>query len=116
MQAIPLGLVTVATAGTPVTVASLLTAAQLEKIPPSGLVAKIDVWPNPAAENTGYVKVQSPDMASPAIVAAIPTAATETQHPWHAGFCDRNTIPYAQFSLDVAESGDGAGFVTLWVE
>jgi hypothetical protein len=56
MQAIPLGRVTVTTAGTPV--ALTLSAAQLAMLPPSQQVCRVEVWPDPAA--TGRVLVKCP--------------------------------------------------------
>ncbi len=116
MQALTIGRVTVATPGTSVTFASLLTAAQKAAIPPSGLVARIEVWPDPSATGKVYVKCQLPGYAAPVILAALPVPVGGYPIPWATdGDSGRNQIPYAQFSLDVATGGDGA-YVTLWVE
>ena len=116
MQAISLGRVTVAVAGTPVTFASLLSAAQRAAIPPSGLVAKIDVWPDTSSTGPVYVKCQPPGYAAPVIIAALPVPSGAYPLPWSTdGDTGRNAVPYQQFSLDAATGGDGA-YVTLWVE
>jgi len=116
MQAIPLGRVTVPTAGVPVAFASLLTAAQLAAIPPSGLVAKIEVWPDPAAAGKVYVKCLVPGQAQPVILAALPVVSGGYPIPWATdGDGAANQFAYAQYSLDVATGGDGA-YVTLWVK
>jgi hypothetical protein len=111
MQAIPLGLVIVPTAGEAITIASLLTPAQAAAIP-GGVVKRIDVWPNPQAAGIAYVKAATPAGAN--IVAAIPPPTAPAQFPWSVE--DEDGIPYEQFSLDVESSGDGAGFLTLWVD
>ena len=115
VQAIPLGRVTVAVAGTPVTFASKLTAVQLAKLPPSGLVARIEVWPDPSASGKAYIMCQ-PSSAEPnAIIAALPQS-TGYPIPWMTdGDSGRNLIAYSQYSLDVQTGGDGA-YITLWVE
>jgi len=116
MQALVIGRVTVPTAGTPVTSASLLTAAQKALIPPSGLLAKIEVWPDPTSAGKVFVKCQPPGYAAPVILAALPVPVGGYPIPWTTdGDTGRNAVPYAQFSLDVATGGDGA-YVTLWVE
>jgi hypothetical protein len=115
MIAIPLGLVTVTTAGTPVTlVQSMLTAGQLAALPPSLQVAKVEVWPNPAAAGKAYVKQGG------IILAALPVASSGAVYPWATPECDENRITAIQvnnaggFQIDAATNGDGA-FVTLWV-
>ena len=116
MQAIPLGRVTVPTAGTPVTFASVLSAAQLAMIPPPGIVARIEVWPDPTAAGKVFVKVQPPGYAAPVILAALPVPTGGYPIPWSTdGDGRRNQFPYTQFSLDAATSGDGA-YVTFFVE
>ncbi|MBZ5621027.1 MAG: hypothetical protein LAQ69_20215 [Acidobacteriia bacterium] len=115
MQAISLGRVTVGAAGTPVTFASLITAAQRAAIPPSGLVARIEVWPDTSSTGKVFVKCQPPGYAAPVILAALPVPVGGYPIPWSTdGDSSRNAIPYGQFSLDVATGGDGA-YVTLWV-
>jgi hypothetical protein len=115
MQAIVLGRVTVPTAGTPVTFASVMTQTQKARIPPSGLVCRMEVWPDPASVGKVYVKVQPPDYAAPVIIAALPQS-TGYPIPWETdGDSGRNIHAYGQFSIDAATNGDGA-FVTLWVE
>lgn len=53
MTAIPLGKIQVPTPGTPVALS--LTGAQKALLTPSGLVHKVEVWPDPA--DTGVTKV-----------------------------------------------------------
>jgi hypothetical protein len=114
MQAITLGRVTVATAGTPVLLSSLFTAAQLAMLPPSGQVAYIEIWPDPAAVGKVFVKAQPPGQPL-ATVAALPVPTGGYPTPWStSGDTSRNGVSYKQYSLDVATGGDGA-YVTLWV-
>jgi hypothetical protein len=115
MQAIPLGRVTVAVAGTPVALASLMTPAQLLAVPPSGMVARIEVWPDPASVGKVYVKCTPPGKAT-AILATLPVPSAGYPVPWSTdGDGARNQFAIGQYSLDAATSGDGA-YVTLWVE
>ena len=104
MQSIPLGLITVATAGTPVTISTSSTL-----LPPSGQVAKIEVWPNPAAAGKVYVK------SGGVILAALPVAASGAVYPWATPEREFDQITPGNFQIDAATNGDGA-FVTLWVE
>jgi hypothetical protein len=114
MQAITLGRVTVAAAGTPVLLSSLLTAAQKAMLPPSGQVASITIWPDPAASGKVFVKCQGPGQPI-GIVAALPVPAGGYPVPWStSGDPSRNSINYAEFSLDSAVNGDGA-YVTITV-
>lgn len=110
MQAIPLGRVTVPTAGTPVLFSSVMTAAQRAVVPPSGLVAKIEVWPDPASTAKVFVKCQPPGYAAPITLASLPVPTGSYPLPWSG-----HALPYQQFSLDAATNSDGA-FVTLWLE
>lgn len=106
MQAIPLGLVTVTTAGIdqPLT----LTATQKKVLPPNGLVARIDVWPNPLATGTVFVR------SGGVTLAALPANSTGSGHPWKA--CDRGEgVNPLVFALGALTNGDGA-YVTIWVE
>jgi hypothetical protein len=114
MQAICLGRVNVPTAGTPVLFSSLMTPAQLAMLPPSGQVARVDCWPDPAAVGKVFVKAQAPGQPI-ATVATLPVPSGGYPVPWSTcGDTSRNSINYAKFSLDAATSGDGA-YVTLWV-
>lgn len=114
MQAICLGRVTVTTAGTPVTLLSRMTPAQLAMLPPSGQVASITVWPDPAASGKVLVMCKAPGQPN-TIIAALPVPAGGYPVPWSTcGDTSRNSINYAQFSLDAITNGDGA-FVTLSV-
>jgi hypothetical protein len=115
MQAIVLGRVNVPTAGTPVLLSSLLTPAQLAMLPPTKQVAIIDIWPDPAAVGKVYVKCQAPGQPI-GIIASLPVPTGGYPVPWQSnGDCSRNSINYAQFSLDAITNNDGA-FVTLWIE
>ena len=115
MQAIVLGRVNVPTAGTPVLFSNVLTAVQKAMLPPSAQVASITVWPDPAAVGKVLVKCQAPGQPI-AIIAALPVPTGGYPVPWQSnGDCSRNSINYAQFSLDAITNNDGA-FVTLWIE
>ena len=106
MQAIPLGRINVPTAGTPV--ALTLSAAQLALLPPSQQVNRVEVWPDTQATGRVLVKCQGVTLA----VLPVPTGGYPV--PWSTPDSDRNSIAYAQFSLDAVTNGDGA-YVTLWV-
>jgi hypothetical protein len=116
MICIPIGRINVPTAGTPVTLAlSMLTTGQQAALPPSGQVAKIEVWPDPAAAGKVYVKQGG------TIIAALPVAATGAAYPWSSPEREFNQICALQissagigFQIDAATNGDGA-YVTLWV-
>jgi len=107
MQAIPLGRVTVPTAGTPVPIS--LTAAQTAQLSANGQCAKVEVWPDPAATGRVYVKQGG------VILAALPVPTGGYPLPWATPGCDRNVITPTAFAIDAATNGDGA-YVTLWVE
>jgi len=118
MQAIPLGRVTVATPGQQVLFSSLLSAAQLALLPPSGLVAKIEVWPDPSATGKVYVKCTpsgTPGPATGVVISALPVPSGGYPIPWCTGGDGSNQFAYSQYGLDVATGGDGA-YVTLWVK
>ena len=106
MQSIPLGKITVPSAGTPVPIT--LTAAQAAQLPPSGLVCKVEAYPDPAATGTVYVKQGGVTLA------ALPKATNVVQ-PWSTGERDRNVINQLAYQIDAATNTDGC-FVTLWVE
>ena len=109
MTAIPLGRVTVPTAGTPITLASVITPAQTAHLNAAGLCAKVEVWPDPTAAGRVYLKQNS------VILAALPVPTGGYPLPWATPECDRNCINPSAFSIDAATNGDGA-YVTLWVE
>lgn len=114
MQTINLGRVTVVTAGTPVLFSSLMTPAQLAMLPPSQQVAQMDIWPDPAAVGKVLVKCQAPGQPG-TVVAALPVPSGGYPVPWSTpGDPSRNSINYAEFSLDAITNGDGA-YVTLAV-
>ena len=107
MQSIPLGLVTVITAGTPVNLT--LSGAQAALLPPSGQVAKIEFWPNPAAAGKVYVKVGGVTLA-----ALMVPASGAQPFPFTTPEREENSISPLVYQIDAATNGDGA-FVTLWV-
>lgn len=105
MLAIPLGRINVATAGIPLPVT--LTAAQQAMLSPAGLCAKVEVYPDPAASSTVYVKQAGVTLA------ALPKPSGVVM-PWSTPDHDRNIINPLTYQIDAATNGDGA-FVTLWV-
>ncbi len=107
MQAIPLGRVTVPTAGTPVPFT--LTATQAAMLSTNGQCAKVEIWPDPTAAGKVYVK------KSGVTLAALPLPTGGYPIPWSTPDCGSNNILPTAFSLDAASSGDGA-YVTLWVK
>ena len=106
MDVIALGLIVVPTAGVPVSLASASS-----KIPPSGQVFKIEIWPNPAAVGRVFVKATT----GGAILAALPPAATGAVYPWSSPEASDNSFTPSLFSLDAVTNGDGA-FVSLWIK
>lgn len=109
MQAIPLGLVTVTTAGTPTPITTAMVAAAGG--PANCQVAKIEAW---AHANTGYVYVK--DAPSGNVIAPLPVPANGHAEHWHVCSPDGdNTLLATRFALDVATNGDGA-YVTLWID
>jgi hypothetical protein len=110
MISIPLGKIAVPTPGTPVPIT--LTNAQKALLPPSGLVHKVEVWPDPA--DTGVSKV----LVGGVQVAGLPspgTAAGGHAQQYEACSCDGNGINPLAFSVDNTVATNGP-FVTLWVE
>jgi hypothetical protein len=108
MIAIPLGLVTVAAAGTPQALCPL-TAAQLLQLQAGTLCFKVEVWPNPAATGKVYIKQGG------VILAALPVVSGGYPIPWEAGCAEGcNCINPLPFQIDAATTGDGA-YVTVWV-
>lgn len=105
MQSIPLGRVSVPSAGTPVSIT--LTAAQQAMLSAAGLCAKVEAYPDPAATGTVYVKQAGVTLA------ALPKPTNVVQ-PWSTGERDRNVINPLAYQIDAASNGDGA-FVTVWV-
>jgi hypothetical protein len=106
MIAIPLGLVTVTTAGVPQPL--ILTAAQAALLEGSGLCVKIEVWPNPSAAGKVYVKQNG------VILATLPVVSGGYPIPWEVDGDGSNCIKPTAFALDAATNGDGA-YVTIWV-
>jgi hypothetical protein len=113
MLAIALGKITVATAGTPTPITLALITAAGGQLPPSNLVAGIDVCPDPGMSGTAaYVKAA----ASGKTIKALLKPASGNVACW----CKRapeggNGLDPTQFAIDVATNGDGA-FVTIWLE
>jgi hypothetical protein len=77
-------------------------------LPPSQQVCRVEVWPDTQATGRVLVKCQGVTLA------VLPVPASGYATAWSTPDSDRNSIAYAQFSLDAATSGDGA-YVTLWV-
>jgi len=109
MISIPLGKIAVPTPGTPVPIT--LTNAQKALLPPSGLVHKVEAWPDPT--DTGVTKV----LVGGTQVAGLPspdTAAGGHAQPYQSKSEGNGVNPLA-FSVDNTQAGNGP-FVTLWVE
>src|SRR5437016_4728133 len=75
MQAIPLGLVTVPTAGTPVALS--LSAGQLALCPPDGRVAKVEVWADPGMTGASVSVKQGGT-----VLAKLPKPSGSFTEPW----------------------------------
>jgi hypothetical protein len=106
MQAIPLGRINVATAGTPVPIA--LTTAQAAQLSARGQCCRIDIWPDPTATGRVFVKLGA------VILAVLPVPTGGYPVPWSTPDSDHNCILPTAYALDAATNGDGA-YVTLWV-
>ncbi|MGA7238907.1 MAG: hypothetical protein WBY44_24710 [Bryobacteraceae bacterium] len=106
MTAIPLGRITVPTAGTPVAIT--LTAAQKALLSAAGQCSKVEVWPDPAA--TGKVFVKKSGVVLDAL--AVPSGGYPV--PWSTPDCTGNIIQPGIYSIDAATNGDGA-YVTVWI-
>jgi hypothetical protein len=109
MISIALGKIAVPTPGTPV--ALTLTAAQEAQLPPTGMVHKVEAWPD--AADTGVTKVfvggvQVAGLPSPGIAAG---GHAQPYRIAHEGNC----INPLAFSVDNTVANNGP-FVTLWVE
>jgi hypothetical protein len=85
-----------------------LTAAQAAQLPPSGLVCKVEVWPDANAAGNVFVKQNSVTLAT------LPKPSG-VAFPWSTPPCGGNVINPLAYSIDAATNGDGA-FVTVWVE
>lgn len=107
MIAIPLGLITVPTAGTPVAIS--LNAQQLAQCGPGGQVFKVEVWADP-----GMTGVSVSVKQGGVVLAKLLKPASGCVPTWYTPEVGDNLLVPTAFSLDVATSGDGA-FVTLWV-
>lgn len=108
LKAIPLGLVTVPTAGTPTPITAAMITAAGGGLTPSGGVCRIDVHAHNG--NTGVVLVKVNGVTVDNLLAPANGIAGH--------YClksEGNQINPVSFSLDVATNGDGA-YVTLWVE
>jgi len=110
MIAIPLGLVTVPSAGTPTKIsAAMVTAAGG---PANCKVAGVEFCADPAMSGTtSYVKNAAGVIIAPLLKPANGYAG-EYKHSAPAG---GNTILATSFAVDVATNSDGV-YVTLWVD
>jgi hypothetical protein len=106
MQSIPLGLITILTAGTPVGLT--LSGAQAALLAPGGLCSKVVFSPNPA--NTGNVSIKQGGV----VLDTLLKPANGVTGRWSTPCTDYNCINPLAFQLDVATNNDGA-YVTLWV-
>jgi hypothetical protein len=115
LKAIPLGLVTVTTAGTPVPITAAMITAAGDGRPPSGGVCKIDVYAQNG--NAGIVFVKMYNGANPSVAVTVaPLLVPANGNTGH--FClkgEGNQLNPLSLAIDSASNGDGA-FVTLWVE
>jgi len=108
LQAIPLGLVTVAAAGTPTPITAALITAAGGLLPPSSGVSRIDVHAHNGNAGVLFVKVNG------VILDNLLTPANSVTAHWCLQACGNEINPLI-FLLDVATNGDGA-YVTLWIE
>jgi hypothetical protein len=108
LKALPLGLVTVTTAGTPTAITAAMITAAGGGLTPSGGVCRIDVHAHSGNTGTVLVKVNG------VTVDNLLTPANGVTGHWCLK-SEGNQIYPLSFSLDVATNGDGA-YVTLWVE
>jgi len=113
LKALPLGLVTVTTAGTPTPITAALITAAGGSLPPSGGVHKIEVWAHNGNAGIVLVKASAPGN-TPVTVAPLLVPANGVMGHWCLKTAGNGINPLA-FSIDVLTNGDGA-FVTLWVE
>ena len=116
LKAIPLGLVIVTTAGTPVPITAAMITAAGDGRPPSGGVCKIDVHAQNG--NAGVVFVKMYNGANPSVAVTVaPLLVPANGVTGH--FClktDRgNSINPLSLAIDAVSNNDGA-FVTLWIE
>jgi hypothetical protein len=114
MQTLPLGKVQVPTPGTPVTLASAMTAAltatQLAFLPPNGAVHKIQVWADTADSGITYVK-----SASGVKIAPLPVPANGHCEHFAIAAGEGNLVNPGDYAFDAATASQGP-LVTLWVE
>ena len=115
LRAIPLGLITVTTAGAPtlITSALIIAAGGTAVLPPSGGVHKIEVWAK--AANSGIILVKlNNGSGTPVIVADLQVPSAGSKISWFVEGCGNTVFPQG-LSIDAVSNGDGS-YVTLWVE
>lgn len=84
----PQGRIAVTAAGTPVPIVpSMLSTAQQNQLPLTCQVAKVEVWPDPAAAGKVYVK-----NSAGTILATLPVAAAGAVYPWSTPDVEGNAI------------------------
>jgi hypothetical protein len=108
MFSIPLGKVSVPTPGTPVPIT--LSGVQQAELGPTGRVAKMEIWVDPA--DTGTVSVKQGGVT----MAVLPVSASghveRWESPYRLGGLGTNPTAY---TVDAFVANNGP-FVTLWVE
>ncbi len=113
MQTLPLGKVPVPTPGTPVTLASAmtaaLTAAQLASLPPNGAVHKIQVWADTADNATTFVK-----SASGVKIAPLPVPANGHCEHFAIAAGEGNRVNPNDYAFDATTASQGP-IVTIWI-
>jgi hypothetical protein len=113
LKAIPLGLITVSVAGTPILLTNALILAAGGGLPPSGGVHKIEVWAK--AANSGIILVKlNNGSGTPVIVADLQVPSAGSKISWFVEGCGNTVFPQG-LSIDAVSNGDGS-YVTLWVE
>ena len=112
MRALPLGKITVATAGTPVPITNAMLTTAGDGRGPNGGVMSLEFWP--VFGNTGRVLVK--DLSTGNVIAELPTPANGKAQKYRICGPDGGNVVYpTSFQVDVTTSGDAA-YVTAWVE
>ena len=111
LKAVPLGKVTVTTAGTPTPITAALITAAGNGLPPQGSVARIEFHADPAMVGTTvYVK-----NAAGTVIAPLLKPANGVVGMYGVGCMSfGNAVNPLDFSVDVQTNGDGV-YVTVWV-
>lgn len=107
MISIALGKIAVPTPSTAVPIT--LNPQQAAKLPPSGLVTKIEVRTDPTDTGTVFVKQET------AVIASLPAPSGGHAESWSTPDCDCASVNPLAYSIDAVTAGNGP-FVTLWVE